>query len=202
MNLFIICYFIITFIVVFLIAMSVRYNYKKLCRKMYIIKSKFKNVLTRYGMLWRYNKVLKKNRCHNFSSEIIFESFVWFYEKHFAQFHVWELNDDEFPRGTKEIIDLYQWIKQVRDYNYNLLNVIDYNKKGITYYGKHFNEIGFMIEEGMLKIFSPKEFDGKKSKLTICDDYDILMFKLRKALYDYDTQICHWIMERRRHIII
>lgn len=202
MSLFVVCYFIIVFIVVFLIALFVQHHYKKLCSKMYIIKSKMKQVIKRYELLMRYNKVLKRNHCHDFSSEIIFESFKWFYEKHFMQFHSWELNEDEFEKGIKDIVDLYHWIKQVRDYNYTLIDTIGYNKSGITYYGKHFDEVGFMIEEGVLKIFSSKEFEGRKSKLTISGDYDILMFKIRKSLYEYDNKMCQWILERRRHIII
>jgi len=130
--------------------------------------------------------------------EMIFQTFVNFYEKHFDEMEVIEYEKDFFPNGMMDISLMYKWVSHTRNDNYEELKNVVYDSDGdcLKYLGAG-KFAGFksrIDHEGRIHIHMLEEID----KGTVGLMYQVSMMRLQNSLYHLDSDKAQWIIERRK----
>lgn len=120
----------------------------------------------------------------------IFNSFVYFYEGDYRDSQdSFATNIEDFPNGKIDIMNVYLYITIYRRSNYKNYKNIVINEDSIKLFGSNFNNYKFKIDP------------EKRIHITPTDNGNIKITRLhhKNALYNLDNEICHWIINRRKH---
>lgn len=192
-------YFIILFSLFFIIILPIYIFFpklKKFCKKiLFIIKKnlfiKINKIKTIYKFYKNYTFI-----CENIDSKLlnlIFITFVDFYEKNCNELDNIEYDRSIFPLGKYELSLVYNYIKKIRIDNYNKVYEIMYKDHGFIYHKTVWNNITYKIKNNVLEIFPSKKNKYNKNKIIL------IITKMLNELYLLDNEKAKWIIENRKY---
>lgn len=174
---------------------------KKIRKAIYNIKQKRhkkQKALRISKMLFNATKYIGAN----YTQELVFLSFVDFYENVYTDAkEAWSLDAEMFPNGLEDLTSMYRWIKKTRIDNYQELNNLEWDKDRncfIYWKGTYRNMKCKIDTEGRLHILplTDVEMDGLEMR------FMKLRMGIENALYNLDTHKLTWILERRKFFLI
>jgi len=130
--------------------------------------------------------------------EMIFCSFIQFYEENYFDMKTWGWSEEHFPHGQRDVTDMYRWIKKIRPDNYAEMSkmIFDDAQAQLQYWGSHYEGFNFKIQpDGQLKII-PIDYIESSDKHS---HYSMVMMKMQNALHDLDYEKALWLLDRRKH---
>jgi hypothetical protein len=144
---------------------------------------------------------IKKLLSHNYDTRMIdtvFTYFIHYYEMNASEIETTrEFPVEDFPEGRFELVRVYQYIKEIRKHNLDLLNHLDYNnrKNCPVFHNMQFSSIRFKVRDFIL-------FIEGHSSLEVFSylQYSMCITKINNALYDLDTEVSAWIIKNRKHL--
>ena len=140
-----------------------------------------------------------KNSYQSHAVEMVFETFVHFYENNFKNMEHWFLDEENFPNGTNDLMWMYKWLKSIRPKNYDEFGSLCFNsdKEYFEYWGARYKGFTFKINgDGALKLIPQEAVNAIKVESV----FEKNLLKLQNALYALDTEKCNWIIDRRKFL--
>jgi hypothetical protein len=161
-----------------------------------IIRKKYRRMLIAIRII-----KLMPNDYTSPSIELVFNFFIDFYEANSQDIKDnWQLPENFFPEGIKDLQNTYKWILKTRIDNYEEFSMIDfdYSKNKFSYWGSEYQGLFYKIKNGRLEI-DPQSITEYAHPENV---FNKKYLQLKNDLYNLDSEKCNWILERRKFMKI
>lgn len=159
-------------------------------KSIYSLKLKFSHAKKRLTITRFLFKTTKNIEGYNYV-DFIFDSFAYFYEHSMSKELEWiELPREQFPKGIVDVVEVFRYVSKIRKENKEEYSQIISGNGNLKVWGigvENFSakRLGFRIK------ITPIEGEGKGNPT-------VSMVNLENLIYDIDTEVAVWIVERRK----
>jgi hypothetical protein len=193
---------IVSGMVLFVIWIAWKETWEKRMKKtVYNTKMKIRKYIKAVKTVMPFIKVIR-NSSGTYTQEILFESFVQFYENIYQEAEEsWAFDAEAFPRGIDDLTNMYRWIKKIRHDNYAELANLEWDEKHnwIKYWGGRYHNLKHKVDhDGLLHITPLTDVDIPGMEMRLMR----LRLAIENTLYDLDTEKATWIISRRKHLML